>query len=338
MPEAPAVLARRLKAWALYKFSGMTAREVGKEVDRGKGFVLQWFKQMETLGHVNRKVGSGRPLKIKKGSKEEKQVRKRVKQQNSTVKAKRKLEEEDGICIDQKTVWAIVKRLKMKAKPTRKRPALTEGQRKARLAFALLYVGEDYEFWKQWLFSDEKKYYMYTTKRYQWCDEDEEPKVQKTWAVPPSCYVWAGISAKGRTKLRLIKGGLTADKYIDILEDTLLPAVPAFAEDEHWVFQQDSTGRGSHGAHKVRNWLNENVPDTCFPWPANSPDLNPIENLWYLCNQQVQEHNPRTKAGYWRLLKKTWESFPQSVIESLIKSMPRRCQAVIDADGGNTKY
>ena len=102
--------------------------------------------------------------------------------------------------------------------------------------------------WRKVLFSDEKKYYIFSLKRTQWCLPDEEPKPQPTFAVPPQVYVWGGISYTGRTPLHRISGGLTKEKYIDVLEEALIPSVPDFAEDpDDWVFQQDQTCRGAHG-------------------------------------------------------------------------------------------
>ena len=115
--------------------------------------------------------------------------------------------------------------------------------------------------------------------------------------------------------------------------------MPDFAEDpDDWVFQQDQTCRGAHGAHVVRDWVRDNCPDTIFPWPANSPDLNPIENMWYLTNQAVQRRGCTSKDAYWAALKEEWTAIPQEKIQSLINSMKERLKAVIAVAGANTKY
>ena len=75
-------------------------------------------------------------------------------------------------------------------------------------------------------------------------------------------------------------------------------------------------------------------------WPANSPDLNPIENLWHILRTNVGKRVPRPmkKQELIDSLKDEWEKLDMKVINDLIDSMPRRLQAVIDAEGGTTKY
>ena len=71
-----------------------------------------------------------------------------------------------------------------------------------------------------------------------------------------------------------------------------------------------------------------------------SPDLNPIENLWALIKVEIS-NNPQKATSLDRLftiVKDTWEGFPKSKLRELVHSMPARCKAVIDNDGGHTKY
>ena len=75
-------------------------------------------------------------------------------------------------------------------------------------------------------------------------------------------------------------------------------------------------------------------------WPAQSPDLNPIEHLWYYLKQRLREYEE--PAGgveeLWRRTEVEWEKIPKKVCQKLIESMPRRIAAVIRAKGVYTKY
>ena len=70
----------------------------------------------------------------------------------------------------------------------------------------------------------------------------------------------------------------------------------------------------------------------------NSPDINPIENIWGLMDVYIKEKEPRTKVELVAAVEEAWEKIPQSTIDNIINSMPRRIQAVIDNEGKWTKY
>ncbi|KAM5527812.1 hypothetical protein FOXYSP1_19685 [Fusarium oxysporum f. sp. phaseoli] len=82
-------------------------------------------------------------------------------------------------------------------------------------------------------------------------------------------------------------------------------------------------------------------------WPAYSPDLNPIENLWHIlkeriCNKYPElAYFPRNQEALEALINaatEVWEEIKPEVLENLILSINRRLQAVIDNDGWYTKY
>ena len=75
-------------------------------------------------------------------------------------------------------------------------------------------------------------------------------------------------------------------------------------------------------------------------WPAQSPDLNPIEHLWSHLKKKLEEYeNPPTGiTDLWKRVEKEWNNIPASVCQNLIESMPRRVAAVLGAKGGYTKY
>ena len=75
-------------------------------------------------------------------------------------------------------------------------------------------------------------------------------------------------------------------------------------------------------------------------WPAQSPDLNPIEHLWFYLKKQLSDHNTPSSGilELWERVEKEWEEIKPEECQNLIESMARRVQAVIRAKGGYTKY
>ena len=75
-------------------------------------------------------------------------------------------------------------------------------------------------------------------------------------------------------------------------------------------------------------------------WPAQSPDLNPIEHLWFLVKRRLAEYQepPKGITELWERVQAEWEKIEVGQCQKLIESMPRRVQEVIKAKGGYASY
>lgn len=78
-------------------------------------------------------------------------------------------------------------------------------------------------------------------------------------------------------------------------------------------------------------------------WPSQSPDLNPIEHAWHYLKQRlarkpVPRNAEELAATSMETIKELWADEETAYCRKLIESMPRRCQAVIDAKGEATAY
>jgi len=75
-------------------------------------------------------------------------------------------------------------------------------------------------------------------------------------------------------------------------------------------------------------------------WPSNSPDLNPIENVWHILKSQIRKRpiQPKNKQQLIDAVLGEWEKIPIEMINNLVDSMERRLRAVIKAKGGATGY
>jgi transposase len=104
-------------------------------------------------------------------------------------------------------------------------------------------------------------------------------------------------------------------------------------------FQQDNAG--GHSARYTHEQLELYGIHVIF-WPAFSPDLSPIETVWDWIKDWIQEYDPTVHRSYKRLraaVIQAWGSIPHEKIRTLIRdTMRERCQAVIDAQGGETKF
>jgi transposase len=109
-----------------------------------------------------------------------------------------------------------------------------------------------------------------------------------------------------------------------------------FPLGDAWI--QEDNAR-PHKAKVAATFREENFLST-LPWPAQSPDLNPIENLWAVVKSRLskQRKKPSNLAQLERRVQKIWKAIPNSLLEKLVDSMPDRVNAVIAVGGGPTKY
>ena len=101
---------------------------------------------------------------------------------------------------------------------------------------------------------------------------------------------------------------------------------------------QDDNAR-PHRARLITDHLHQQGINR-MEWPAVSPDLNPIELLWDQLGRAVYKRvsDATTLQDLRRYLVEEWDALPQLRIQRLVQSMRRRCQAIIAAFGGSTRY
>ncbi len=116
---------------------------------------------------------------------------------------------------------------------------------------------------------------------------------------------------------------------------SMLPSADKLYGDADFIFQQDLAP--AHTAKGTKSWFND-YGVTVLDWPANSPDLNPIENLWGIVKRKMRDTRPNNADELKATVKETWASIPPQQCHKLITSMPRRIEAVIKAKGAPTKY
>jgi len=218
-------------------------------------------------------------------------------------------------------------------------PMLLERHKKGRVEWCAQHVTKSIVEWGKVVFSDEKKFNLDGPDgfAYYWHDLRREEKVfSKRQNGGGSVMVWGGFSFNGKTALAILDGNQNAEDYTNTLQEYLLP----FAASKHpgdWHFVQD--GASIHTAKETAAWLDSrNI--SVLGWPAKSPDLNPIENLWGVLARVVYA-NARQFSNVTELsecIMEAWDDISGSYLKKLVESMPKRCVEVLQRRGQKTKY
>ncbi len=319
---------------------GYSQRQISKRLNISVASVNKFLKLKNAGESLEPKKRTGRRRKT--SSKTDKQIKRLVTQQPFLTAAQVKAEL-PGILDDvsNRTIRnRLHSELGFKARRPVHKPLLTEKMRKKRLQFCRNHADWTAEKWSTVMFSDESMFRQFgnfntTVRRPSGSSAYSPQYVVPTVKHAPSVMVWGAFSAKGQAGLFFLEKNTTmnADCYINVLDNHLLQ----FMEIQGCaIFQQD--GAPAHKAKKVGEWLRgHNI--TLLDWPGNSPDLNPIENLWAVMKKKVAEKNCSSMEELKSQLKMTWVTdISVELCQNLAMSMPRRIKAVLDNKGYNTKY
>jgi transposase len=230
---------------------------------------------------------------------------------------------------------------KLVARRPAKKPLMTKKQRLARVTFCKEMRSKTADWWERVMFTDESTFSQVRGAGSNYVRRPVghrlDPKYTlKTVKHPPSVMVWGGITAAGRCGLQVFGKGVkvNAAKYIEVLDAKVKIHMQISGAT---VFQQDSAP--CHTAKVVKKWFADNKVKLLQSWPANSPDLNVIENCWQIMKRKVAAHHPTSEVDLVKVLKQVWTTeISAEYCKSLVRSMPMRIQAVLKNKGYPTKY
>ncbi|KAG1168311.1 hypothetical protein G6F71_009160 [Rhizopus microsporus] len=154
-----------------------------------------------------------------------------------------------------------------------------------------------------------------------------------------SIFLWGCIIAEGPGNLVKIDVGLGSALYCQILEEDLLGTLDYYEISKNHVYLLHDNDP-KHRSKMTQEWLKSNEVKV-IDWPAYSPDLNPIENMWHFvkCELVKYDEPPKGMLELWERVEYIWNSkIDKDICLRYINSMPERIQAVIKAKGGEAKY
>jgi len=210
---------------------------------------------------------------------------------------------------------------------------LSKRNKSKRFDFAKFHLKEYFN-WDDVYFSDEKPFYLDGPRKpmYCWTISKNKKKLIKRHSHGGMVMVWGAIGLNYKSDLVFIDGYLNQFKYKAILEEHVSGMVRSD------TFYQHDNCR-CHVSKLIKQWFSErnmNVLD----WPAQSPDLNLIENIWASMDEIIYANGKQysSKNEIILAIQKAWGQINFNLIKNIYKSMPRRLVQCLLNKGGETNY
>ncbi|KAK3862751.1 hypothetical protein Pcinc_031410, partial [Petrolisthes cinctipes] len=155
--------------------------------------------------------------------------------------------------------------------------------------------------------------------------------------------LWGWMAACGPGELVVIDERLNSLQYREILEQIMIPSVRALLIPEPDPIYIAMDNSPVHNAAIVTDWFQRHPEVIRIQWPARSPDLMPIENLWSQMVKKWDSNSAKTKVNLVAHAMNIWEAMRpkrgvENICETLVRSMSRRLNSVIECNGSYTKY
>jgi len=302
--------------------------EVARTVKCSKKTVKNWLDCYQRTGDVEEISRCG-PPRVTSHAEDLKIIKIAVEDPEVTSDAISKRLKRRGTVISSRSVRRRLNEAGLKYTAPMCKPLLSDSHQRNRLHWSKSHRHMD---WNRVIFTDETTILLDRPPSRVWQRRGARIPV---WTVkhPLKLHVWGCFSSEGFGDIFMFTQNLNSDLICKIYEMALLPSAQNWFED--WALQEDNDPK--HMAKKSQKWKAEHNVHR-IPWPAQSPDLNPIENVWKVLKDQLRQYRPRTLERMKRCVSEIWKQFPIGYAKNLVNSMPDRLEACISNNGGFTPY
>jgi transposase len=299
--------------------------------------VISKFKNTGTIASENH---AGRPRKF---TKRDEQYLKQILKKNrrATVSEITELLPTE---VSSRTVQREIHNLGMRACVAVKKPALNDMHKQRRLEFAKKYKHFTVEDWSRVIWTDKCYFEIGKNSRQVLVWRMPYEKYLVDCLVPTfrsgrtSVMVWSAFTANFRLPIIVMPPGRTlSSDYVELVYEKCLSELLSSPNcPTNLILMED--GAPVHRSKKANDWRDQHSL-LKLDWPANSPDLNPIENLWKILKDKVsKKKKPRSREEMMSAIIKEWWAIPNTTLESLVASMPEQINKVIKNKGGPTHW
>lgn len=327
---------RRIQVQTLWAFTPMTAAAIAEATGENDRSVRHWIARYRAGLGYHDQPRTGRPKKITPKVGKRLVALTRGKRRRST-RCVAGLMRREGVTVSHEAVRYTWRGLGLIPHRQVKRPRLTKQQKKHRVTFATRYLHHN---WRYTLLTDEKTFSGGSVPNRQndviW-DYPGTEFVAEIVRHGPSVTVWGALSWFGLVPVQEYEYPLNSGKYMQVIRQARADIMRLF-QGHPFYFQQD--GASPHTSRLTMKFLHQRFNHIIPPqdWPPNSPDLNPIENLWGNIQYKLDEFDCPSARQIRTIIEEVWTSTKLEECKNLVDSMPARLQQCLDRKGGWTDY
>lgn len=339
---------------------GTSSTTIAKLLDRDLSTICKRAAEFRLTGNVAKKARTGRPSSL---TKRDSSLIVRKVRRNRKLTATDMSVEYCGDKSKRKTMSRLLNKHGLRARLPRKKPFISKKNIGDRICWATMYQGMSAEDWKNVIWSDEAPFSLVPKppKGYVRRDTDEELKLE---CMQPSfkhggggINVWGCFSYNTKGPLYWIEGTFTGKRYLEeILNPLAIPFIFDVGRDmmldakdkkAKVYFQDDNSAIHREKNHPRPRMLElpelaelEGFEFEHMTWPAQSPDLNPIENIWALIKKKLWERKdrPKNKKELFAMVQEEWDKLPMEEFQKFVRNMPNRLHEVHQAHGRHTRH
>jgi transposase len=310
----------------------LSIRAIAKELQCSKNTVESWIHRYQKTGDVQDEEGRGR--KRKTSEREDLDIVTIAKKNRTKTLAEISTSmDKQGSTLSIATVSRRLNEQRLyKLQPLNKL-LLSDTHRDNRLEWAKKNKKMN---WSKVIFTDETTISQFSQPKKVWRYKGEIVKAP-TVKHSSKVHVYGCFSEMGFGNIYCFTENLNSELLCTIYKKTLLPSARKFfgEGDNSWKLQEDNDPK--HTSRKAQKWKDNNHINR-ISWPSQSPDLNPMENVWAVLKANVSNFKPTSRKHLIKIIKKEWKNLDKVFANNLVLSMKNRISLIVNNKGDHILY